>query len=113
MAPTLDEEAEGFALSRRNLQILLFCIGFIFPFAWFVAAFLPLPSRPMLSNEGTPSQLNVAQNLHKALDQVDEARYENTRWWRNVNRLMSIVGLLVIGAIIALAIVAVRMRNRN
>jgi hypothetical protein len=30
-APSLDEQAEGKALSKRNAQILLFAIGFIFP----------------------------------------------------------------------------------
>ena len=30
-APTLDEQAEGNALSKRTAQILLFAVGFIFP----------------------------------------------------------------------------------
>lgn len=31
-APSMDEQAEGSALSRRNAQILLFAVGFVFPF---------------------------------------------------------------------------------
>ena len=31
-APSIDEEAEVGTLSRRNLQIALFAVGFIFPF---------------------------------------------------------------------------------
>lgn len=30
--PSIDEQAEACALSRRNLQIALFAVGFIFPF---------------------------------------------------------------------------------
>jgi hypothetical protein len=39
---------------------------------------------------------------------LDETRYESARWWRNLNRVMSVVGLLIIGAIIALVVVGVR-----
>ncbi|KAH0157040.1 hypothetical protein KCU67_g8070, partial [Aureobasidium melanogenum] len=35
-----------------------------------------------------------------------ERRYLKARWWRNLNRIMSFVGVALIGAIIALAIVA-------
>lgn len=31
-APSMDEQAEGSALSRRNAQIVLFAVGFVFPF---------------------------------------------------------------------------------
>ena len=31
IAPSVDEEAEGNALTRRNAQIVLFALGFIFP----------------------------------------------------------------------------------
>lgn len=31
-APSLEEQAESSALSRRNVQIILFALGFIFPF---------------------------------------------------------------------------------
>ena len=31
IAPSLDEEAEGKAVSRRNLQVWLFALGFILP----------------------------------------------------------------------------------
>lgn len=32
IAPSIDEQAESKVLSRRNLQILLFALGFILPF---------------------------------------------------------------------------------
>ena len=31
IAPSLDEEAEGHAMSRRTAQIVLFTVGFVFP----------------------------------------------------------------------------------
>ncbi|KAL8771330.1 MAG: hypothetical protein Q9209_003235 [Squamulea sp. 1 TL-2023] len=106
-APSLDDRAEG-PFSRRNAQILLFTVGFILPLAWFTAALLPLPHRPII---GGHSEADAAPNLEKTPCMIDEARYENARWWRNLNRLMCIVGALIIAAIIALAVVAVRMRN--
>lgn len=39
-APTIDEQAEGHALTRRNVQILLFAIGFIFPFGMITSSFM-------------------------------------------------------------------------
>lgn len=48
----------------------------------------------------------MLQDLEKQLGAVDEARYENARWWRNINRVMSGFGVLIIVAIIALVAVA-------
>lgn len=41
---------------------------------------------------------------------IDEARYHSARWWRNLNRGMSVVGILVIGAVIALIVLGVRQQ---
>ncbi|KAL8694531.1 MAG: hypothetical protein Q9218_000862 [Villophora microphyllina] len=106
-APSLDQHAEG-PFGRRNAQVLLFTFGFIFPLAWFIASVLPLPRKPMVD---TKESAMLPHDLEKSLDMADEARYENARWWRNLNRLMCIVGVLIIAAIIALAVVAVRMRK--
>lgn len=38
----------------------------------------------------------------------DELRHYTARWWRNLNRGMSVVGLLVVGAVIGLTVVGVR-----
>lgn len=108
-APSLDEQAEGNAPSKRTVQILLFAIGFIFPPAWFIAAFLPLPPSPtVISAKGKDvrRQTQLLEDLEKQLGAVDEARYENARWRRNINRVMSGFGVLIIVAIIALAVVA-------
>ncbi|KAL8943946.1 MAG: hypothetical protein Q9216_000758 [Gyalolechia sp. 2 TL-2023] len=109
-APSLDQHAEG-PFSRRNAQVLLFTFGFIFPLAWFIASVLPLPRKPTADFQDPTTEPQPTHDLEKRLGMVDEARYENARWWRNLNRLMCIVGVLIIAAIIALAVVAVKMRN--
>ncbi|KAL8652005.1 MAG: hypothetical protein Q9226_004450 [Calogaya cf. arnoldii] len=101
-APSLNGHSEG-PFGPRNVQVLLFPLGFVFPIA-----LLPLPRRPVTG--GLP-EADAAPDLEKTLCMIDEARYENARWWRNLNRLMCIVGALIIIAIIALAVVSVRMRN--
>lgn len=77
-----------------------------------IAALLPLPPNPkngMFETDNTKSQFgggHPASRYHQYLS--DESKYESARWWRNLNRLMSVVGLLIIGAVIALAVVGVR-----
>ncbi len=72
-----------------------------------VAAFLPIPPKP--TNHKFEADL---ESTHPAFRQqqhiVNETRYESARWWRNLNRVMSVVGLLIIGAVVALAVVGVQ-----
>lgn len=118
-APSIDEESEGTGPSKRNVQIWCFAVGFVFPpgkfilcavecpmglerltkvdTAWIIAAFLPLPPLPRTP---PPSPL-FERDLEKTLGPADQARHENARWWRNVNRLMSVVGFGVIIAIVS------------
>ncbi|KAG9822826.1 hypothetical protein KCU63_g17090, partial [Aureobasidium melanogenum] len=117
-APSFDEALNSLIFSRGNRQILFFCVGFLCPFFWMIAAFLPLPHRPM---ETTMTNIEALQNSpelegeksHYPLglqaemrNWESERRYLKARWWRNLNRIMSFVGVALIGAIIALAIVA-------
>lgn len=32
---------------------------------------------------------------------MDGARYENARWWRNLNRGMSLLGILILAAVVS------------
>jgi hypothetical protein len=76
-----------------------------------VAAFLPIPPNPTLDKSEADGGESRFESTHPALryqQHMDETRYESARWWRNLNRGMSIVGLLIIGAVIALAVVGVR-----
>lgn len=79
-----------------------------------VAAFLPIPAKPVIamveqpSNNIISSHTDLSPESPDGLRTLDEIRYRSARWWRNLNRVMSVVGLLVIGAIIALVVVGVR-----
>ncbi|KAL8710507.1 MAG: hypothetical protein Q9220_004940 [cf. Caloplaca sp. 1 TL-2023] len=99
-APSLDHHVEG-PFGRRNVQVLLFTVGFVFPLAWFAASILPLPQRPIDTTKDAATKASLTHDLEKTLGMVDEARYENARWWRNLNRLMCLVGFLVVAAIVS------------
>lgn len=47
------------------------------------------------------SGASIAQDLENRLAPMDEAQYENARWWRQLNRIMMIVGALIIAAIVS------------
>lgn len=105
---------------RRNIQILLFSIGFVFPFAWIIAAFLPLPQIPHLNmldgGDHSTTDFGIHEDaepeaLRRPIMPIDDIQFQSARWWRNVNRFMSIIGLLIIGAIIALVVVSVKSRG--
>lgn len=98
----------SFPQVNRTFPITEYVIANCFK-AWFTAAFLPLPSKPAITNakgKDIPRQTQMLEDLEKQLGVVDEARYENARWWRNINRVMSGVGVLIIVAIIVLVAVA-------
>lgn len=78
-----------------------------------IAAFLPLPPKPEYEKpdiENSQSRFGTIRSPAFRYGQyiVDETRYESARWWRNLNRVMSLIGLLIIGAIVALAVVGVK-----
>lgn len=70
---------------------------------------LPLPLPPELTKEATPSQINVEHVMSRHLNPIDQLQYQKARWWRNLNRIMSVVGVLLIGTIITLAVFAAKM----
>ena len=87
-----------------------------FALAWMVAAFLPLPPKPvieMFQPDGSATGLGISkQEAEAAFDgrvaSIDDTKFQNARWWRNLNRIMSVVGLLILGTIIALVVVGTR-----
>ncbi|CAK7200756.1 hypothetical protein SEUCBS139899_003455 [Sporothrix eucalyptigena] len=96
------------AFDRRNLQVICFTFGFIFPFAWMIAAFLPLPLDPQRAMEKrAEGEFGVPAALKRRIAQYDEMRYQSARWWRTLNRVMSVFGLLILGAVAALVVVGV------
>jgi hypothetical protein len=106
-APSMDSSRDPL-FNWRNAQVLGFILGFIFPISWFVTAFaLPLPRKPSLDMEQvsripTP---NIAARLQQNMDIDADMRYENARWWRGLNRIMTIVGVVIMVLVIGLAIV--------
>ena len=48
-----------------------------------------------------PASPAFEHDLEKTLGPIDQARYENARWWRNINRIMSVVGVGIIVAIVS------------
>lgn len=72
-----------------------------------VAAFLPIPPDP--THHKFEKDLESTHPVFRQQQQVfNEKRYESARWWRNLNRIMSVVGLLIIGAVVALAVIGVK-----
>lgn len=113
--PQINFSTEGGLFGRRNIQVVLFITGFLLPFAWMIAAFLPLPTTPfpqMRERKDSTGSLPQPRDVEsrggndyaRQFGRLDEARYESARWWRNLNRWMSAVGLLIIAAIVSCCI---------
>lgn len=84
--------------------------------AWFIASVLPLPPKPQFSSkepERRLSRLELAQDLEKTLGIAGQARYENARWWRNLNRGMSILGVIILAAIVSARILSLSIPGRQ
>ncbi|CAG7942870.1 unnamed protein product [Penicillium salamii] len=105
-APSLDSRSEP-TFGRRNIQVYSFCVGFIFPLAWCIAAFLPLPPRPTLSPEMAEcgSESDVEAALEMQCMNIQQRRHDNARWWRNLNRWMISLGVIIIVIVITLAVI--------
>ncbi len=74
-----------------------------------VASFLPLPLDPQRAMEKrAEGDFGVPAALKRRIAQADEMRFQSARWWRTLNRVMSVFGLLILGAIAALVVIGVR-----
>ena len=72
-----------------------------------IAALLPLPSSPILnmrerdiSTSNLDGSNDPSNDYIRQFGPMDEARYESAKWWRRLNRWMSLVGFLIIAAIV-------------
>jgi len=72
-----------------------------------IASFLPLPQRRVRDMEERGQ--GDAHGSNEALDDysrqfgpMDDARYESARWWRTLNRYMSVPGVLIVTAAVSL-----------
>jgi len=87
----------------------MFIMGFIFPFAWMIAAFLPLPENPVfVMRERNHSELDMSSDMARQMNPMEEARYESARWWRNLNRAMAVVGVVILILLIVLVLIGTR-----
>ncbi|QDS76802.1 hypothetical protein FKW77_002512 [Venturia effusa] len=108
-APSFEEPFVRSLFGPVGRQLLLFALGFIMPPLWMLAAIMPLPRRPqayadpeVLSDDAGMSEIASQAYPNSVIPSevsLDEKRWQKARWWRRVNRFMSIVGLLVIGAV--------------
>lgn len=76
-----------------------------------VASFLPLPLYPchdMTERLSSTSQVHLPREPSHQMFAVQERRHYSARWWRTLNRGMSIIGLLLLGAAVALIVVGVQ-----
>ncbi|EJT81781.1 hypothetical protein GGTG_01756 [Gaeumannomyces tritici R3-111a-1] len=109
--PSVSWSAESGVWGRRNIQVVMFVLGFIFPFAWMIAAVLPLPEQPrlqMLERDHSQSELGISESLRRQFNEADDVRYQSAKWWRNLNRGMSLVGLVIIGVVVGLVVVGIQ-----
>ncbi|KAI0022079.1 hypothetical protein F4780DRAFT_789517 [Xylariomycetidae sp. FL0641] len=112
--PSVSWSAESGMFGKRNIQVVMFVVGFVFPFAWMIAAFLPLPPKPSLEmqvRDQSTTQFYIPEEpipFQSRIACVDDSRFQSARWWRNLNRFMSIIGLLILGAVIALVVIGLR-----
>jgi len=110
--PPVTRSGENGTVFKRNRQQICFVIGFAIPFAWMIAACLPLPSKPpseMMEHSNTVD-LNVAGEPAQKSYLAQETLYHNSRWWRTLNRGLSVVGILLIAAAIALIVLGTQQQ---
>ena len=77
-----------------------------------LGAVLPVPVKPAsveeaqeMSVAGSEDDIQAAMMKHEAGDAErrwrEERAWRKARWWRGLNRVMSVVGVLVIGAVVS------------
>lgn len=99
------EWSQGGLSSRRNRQIILFVIGFVLPPSWFLASFLPLPERaviPDMREEGhMRSRRELMMEMNAFWSPMDEKRLQSARWWRILNRIFSVAGVVILVLVVS------------
>jgi hypothetical protein len=106
--PASEWEARSELTGRRNAQVTMFVVGFIFPLAWMFAAFIPI--RAATQAEDVEGNNSTSKSDGFQVNGKEDAVFTSAIWWRKVNRGMSIIGLFILGAIIALSVVGVKQR---
>lgn len=97
-------------ITTINRQVIFFCLGFVIPVFWWVAAFLPLPQGGGITVDDLEAGVGAAnfvipKEARKA-ELAFERKVANARWWRRVNRVLSVVGIIIVVAIMVLVTLA-------
>jgi hypothetical protein len=66
-----------------------------------IASFLPLPPDPEMSELPTASQIDLERQFARDLGPIEDKTYQKAHWWRNLNRIMSGLGTLLVGVIVS------------
>jgi hypothetical protein len=107
--PASEWESRSELTGRRNAQVTMFVVGFVFPLAWMLAALIPIKAVTTetddIERNNSTSKLDGTQ-----VNGREDAVFTSAIWWRKVNRGMSIIGLLILGAIVALIVIGVKQR---
>lgn len=110
--PSFVESLDTLFKERGNRQVLFFILGFLCPLCWMLGAVMPLPARPPRESEAEKPLAQSDENLdavlgrHEAGDAAARWRAEKAwykgRWWRTVNRIMSVLGAIILAAVVSL-----------
>ncbi|KAH0490296.1 hypothetical protein TgHK011_001773 [Trichoderma gracile] len=111
--PSLSESAD-FGLWRRNIQLVLFIIGFICPLTWMIGAVLPIPPKPeraMTERIYITGHLDIRMEARHQRQYIHAERlHERLKWWRRVNRRMSIIGGIILSLCVILVAVGAKQQ---
>lgn len=55
----------------------------------------------MRERDESSANLDISNDYAREFEGADQKRYDSARWWRRVNRLMSVVGLMIIAAVVS------------
>jgi hypothetical protein len=61
-----------------------------------IASFLPLPLNP--NQVEARSQTDLEQQFARDIGAVDDKAFQKASWWRNLNRIMSGIGTLLVSS---------------
>jgi hypothetical protein len=61
-----------------------------------IASFLPLPLDP--NHIEARSQTDLEQQFARNMGAIDDKAFQKATWWRNLNRIMSAIGTLLVSS---------------
>jgi hypothetical protein len=61
-----------------------------------IASFLPLPLDP--NQLAAQSQTDLEQQFARNIGAIDDKAFQKATWWRNLNRIMSGIGTLLVSS---------------